>query len=61
MRWFTAIGTASRTAAKLMFVDHKLTTWARDRMVEHYPVAKLLSQIVESSRLAFPPDLRVAL
>jgi len=43
----------SRRLAKLMFVDHKLTTWVRDRMVEHYPAAKFISGIVEASRTPF--------
>ena len=43
----------NRNVARLMFVDHKATSWVRDRMVEHYPARKIIAQIVEASRTPF--------
>jgi 2-polyprenyl-6-methoxyphenol hydroxylase-like FAD-dependent oxidoreductase len=43
----------SRSAARYVFVESKALGWGRDQLVKHYPMRKVVSQIIESMRQPF--------
>jgi 2-polyprenyl-6-methoxyphenol hydroxylase-like FAD-dependent oxidoreductase len=38
----------SRRLAKLIFVDGKVKTWGRDEIMKHYPMSKMIGEIVDA-------------
>jgi 2-polyprenyl-6-methoxyphenol hydroxylase-like FAD-dependent oxidoreductase len=38
----------SRKLARLIFVDGSITTWGRDEIMKHYPMSKMVKEIVDA-------------
>jgi len=43
----------SRKLSKYIFVEHRLTAWGRDEVIKHYPMAKMLGDIVDAMHTPF--------
>ncbi len=43
----------SRTLAKYIFVDNRAVAWGRDQVMKHYPMQKLVSDIVDAMHTPF--------
>jgi hypothetical protein len=43
----------SWTLAKYIFVDNRAVAWGRDEVMKHYPMQKLLADIVDAMHTPF--------
>jgi 2-polyprenyl-6-methoxyphenol hydroxylase-like FAD-dependent oxidoreductase len=43
----------SRTLAKYIFVDNRAVAWSRDQVMKHYPMQKMVSDIVDAMHTPF--------
>ena len=43
----------SRKLAKYIFVDHAATAWGRDQIMKHYPMTKMVGDIIDAMKTPF--------